>query len=324
MYLRLDEPWCSDSIALKSVGRCPFGSHWWADGWRRRRKGNWGGKRTDRGEQQKNCSQAGYRRFSGILHDFKYSVLAGISSNLIVNSSTVSLVAVFQSVLSKSPSVQHSFAGTCCNSQPTKSSHARVSSSNSSRIWSAALRGYVLLPSSFDLPSSDTLNSVVSTFKHFYLNLVLQQDRLRLSRLKTELSESVQHYGDLQKVAQCKYSIPPLLIDGASASSSSWTLKRQHKKPQVDSFWLLSSRKSPSAPGPCYLQHRQTTGRWANKATSFFNFFFTAFNDTDTFQFASIVKKKVGGIQVHLKKENIIKNWFISLIQFQKWNFYIW
>ena len=28
----------------------------------------------------------------------------------------------------------------------------------------------------------------------------LQQDRLRLTRLKTELSESVQRYGDLQKV----------------------------------------------------------------------------------------------------------------------------
>lgn len=28
-----------------------------------------------------------------------------------------------------------------------------------------------------------------------------QQDRLRLTRLKTELSDSVQRYGDLQKVA---------------------------------------------------------------------------------------------------------------------------
>lgn len=47
-------------------------------------------------------------------------------------------------------------------------------------------------------------------------------------------------------------------------------------------------------------------------------FYFTAFNDTDTFQFASIEQKKVGGIQVHLKKENVVKNWFISVIQFQK------
>ncbi|CAB1334145.1 unnamed protein product [Coregonus sp. 'balchen'] len=32
-----------------------------------------------------------------------------------------------------------------------------------------------------------------------FLSLFSQQDRLRLTRLKTELSESVQRYGDLQK-----------------------------------------------------------------------------------------------------------------------------
>ncbi|XP_071369507.1 t-SNARE domain-containing protein 1, partial [Centroberyx affinis] len=71
-------------------------------------------------------------------------------------------------------------------------------------------------------------SQLIKQLSDIITNLVLlfsQQDRLRLTRLKTELSESVQRYGDLQKkiAARSRALLPPAQTDKKKSPQTPFT-----------------------------------------------------------------------------------------------------
>lgn len=198
-------------------------------------------------------------------------------------------------MLANSLSVQPSFAGTCCNSPPTKSSPARVSSSNSSLMSSVALRRYVLLQLSSDLLSSDTYNCCC-----FYIETCFAA--------RSPASEQTKDWAVWVCAALWWPAEGSRLISSFCIKRWDMWLKlfmnaeRHHKSrrlilPSDDSLsdycWALQGLVT-------FNTDRQEEGELM-KICFYLKKYFTASTDTDAFLFASIVQR-LGCIQMHISK----------------------
>lgn len=193
---------------------------------RKRKKGYRGedskGIRTDvihiRYDDFSLCAESKFQRFSDMLHIFLAFDLTGYSSREKQQPDCKQPSSQF-SCCSSVNAVQQSVCPTSLCRHLLQQSTNKVITSTSQLIKQLS----DIISSSSWVRSASTLLwlTVLTYLTHITvvvstLKLVLQQDRLHLSRLKTELSESVQRYGDLQKVAHNIDSFPPFVLkDGA-------------------------------------------------------------------------------------------------------------